>query len=272
MLLGAFRFLMAGTLMLSWSLFRGEKIFNKKDILHSAISGTLMLFVGTGVVIWVEQVLPSALVAILVSGAPFWFILLDKRAWSVSFRSKSTIAGLIIGFIGIILLFWEKMNGLYNGTGVQSEIGSMFLILIGSLSWTFGSIFSKYNPSSGSNTVNAGWQMFAAGIPFTIGSLITGETADFSWSNVSTEAWLSIWYLILFGSIAAYTAYIWLLQVRPSTQVSTYAYVNPVVAVLLGVAFASEKISLLQISGLAIILGSVLLINLAKYRLIKKYL
>ena len=112
--------------------------------------------------------------------------------------------------------------------------------------------------------------MFLAGIPFLILSIFTGELHYFEWSSVPINAWLSIWYLILFGSIAAYTAYIWLLQVRPSSQVSTYAYVNPVVAVLLGVFFASEEISMFQISGLVIILTSVLLINLAKYRSAKR--
>lgn len=99
--------------------------------------------------------------------------------------------------------------------------------------------------------------MFIAGIPFAIGSILLDEPKHFNWSSVSVNVWLSIWYLILFGSIAAYTAYIWFLQVRPSAQVSTYAYVNPVVAVMLGVFFASENISLLQVCGLVIILGSV---------------
>jgi len=266
MLLGAFRFLIAGMILLIWSLIRGEKLFVTNDIKYSAVSGTLMLFGGTGIVIWVEQVLPSALVAILVSASPFWFILLDKPMWKISFRNKSTITGLVIGFIGIILLFWEKLNDYFSDVTGHTEIGSMLLVLFGSLCWASGSIFSKYNSTTGSNTVNAGWQMFAAGIPFVILSIFSGELKSFVWSSVSTEAWLSIWYLILFGSIAAFSAYIWLLQVKPSAQVSTYAYVNPVVAVLLGVFFAAENISMLQILGLSVILGSVLLINLAKYK------
>lgn len=270
MLLGAFRFIVAGFIMLLYCVIRGEKIFQAKQIRLASITGVLLLFGGTGAVIWVEQVLPSALVAILVSAAPFWFVLLDRPMWRESFSNKFTITGLVIGFIGITLLFGEKMSTIFSGVG-NSNIGSMLLILLGSLCWTFGSIFSKYKSSGGSNTVNVGWQMFAAGIPFTILSIVTGEVQHFNWSTVPLNAWLSIWYLILFGSIAAYTAYIWLLQVRPSAQVSTYAYVNPVVAVLLGVFFAAEKISLLQISGLVIILTSVLLINLAKYRSAKKH-
>jgi drug/metabolite transporter (DMT)-like permease len=269
MLLGAFRFIIAGMMMLLYCLLRGEKIFVLNEIKAASVSGTLMLFGGTGVVIWVEQVLPSALVAILVSAAPFWFVLMDKPMWKESFRNKSTITGLIIGFIGIILLFGEKINTIISGE-TNSGIGAMLLILFGSLCWTAGSIYSKYRSTGGSNTVSVGWQMFIAGIPFTILSLLSGELNHFAWDSIPLNAWLSMWFLILFGSIAAYTAYIWLLQVRPSAQVSTYAYVNPVVAVLLGVFFASEKISFLQITGLVVILTSVLLINLAKYRSGKK--
>ena len=266
MLLGAFRFLVAGVLMLGWCIFQKEKVFEAKVMKQAAVSGTLMLFGGTGVVIWVEQTLPSALVAILVSAAPFWFVLMDKPMWKVSFSSKSIILGLIVGFFGILLLFSEKINDFFSGVSTNEEVIAMFWILVGSFCWTAGSIFSKYKSRGGSNTVNAAWQMFLAGIPFLVLSGFMGELNDFDWSTIPVNAWLSIFYLIFFGSIAAYTAYIWLLQVRPSAQVSTYAYVNPVVAVLLGVFFASEKITGLQIVGLLVILGSVGMINLAKYR------
>jgi len=266
MLLGAFRFLVAGIIMLGWCVFRREKIFKAKVMKQAAVSGTLMLFGGTGVVIWVEQTLPSALVAILVSAAPFWFVLMDRPMWKVSFNSRQTIFGLIVGFIGILLLFSEKINDFFSGLSSNQEVIAMFWILVGSFAWTAGSIFSKYRSRGGSNIVNAGWQMFMAGIPFLVVSLFMGELNHFDWSTIPTNAWLSIFYLIFFGSIAAYTAYIWLLQVRPSAQVSTYAYVNPVVAVLLGVFFASERITGLQIVGLLVILGSVGMINLAKYR------
>lgn len=270
MFLGALRFIIAGLIMLGWSFLRGEKMFILKDIKHSALSGILMLFVGTGIVIWVEQYLPSAFVAILVSAAPLWFVLMDKPKWKENFTNKATITGLIIGFIGIVLLFSEKINSAFSLGGNHAEFGSMLLLLVGSLSWTAGSLFSKYKATSGSNTVNVGWQMLAAGIPFIPISFLLGEPQHLQWKSIPVNAWLSVLYLIFFGSIAAYTAYVWLLQVRPAAQVSTYAYVNPVVAVLLGVLFASEKISFVQLLGLAIILGSVLLINLAKYRAAKK--
>src|SRR5882762_7475637 len=106
-LLGAIRFTTAGLLLMGWCAIKGEKLFVAKDILPAIITGFLLLFVGNGVVIWSEQTLPSAMVAILVSSAPIWFVLLDKPNWGVNFQSKATIGGLIIGFGGVILLFSE---------------------------------------------------------------------------------------------------------------------------------------------------------------------
>ena len=266
MLLGAIRFIIAGSLMLCWCFIKGEKLFIATEIKHSVVSGFLMLFVGTGVVIWVEQYLASALVAILVSVAPIWFVLMDKPNWKVNFSNKYTLSGLLIGFAGIILLFHEKIETAFSGSSDYIELGAMILLMLGSISWTAGSIYSKYKASTGSNTVNVGWQMFAAGIPFIPLTFFNNEPQQLNWHTISGDAWFSLFYLIFFGSIAAYTAYVWLLQVRPATQVSTYAYVNPVVAVLLGFFLGDEHISLLQILGLVVILASVLLINIAKYR------
>lgn len=265
-LLGAMRFLIAGVLMLLWTWLNGENIFVLKEIKHAAVSGFLMLTVGTGAVIWVEQYLPSAMVAIMVSSGPIWFILLDKPMWAKNFSSKATIVGLILGFAGVILLFSQQISEAFSTTGDPHQFAGIVILIIGSMAWAGGSLYSKYKSTGGSVLVNSGWQIFAAGIAFIPGSLIRGEVQHLNWSAISTSAWLSVAYLIFFGSIAAFSAYVWLLQVRPAMQVSTHAYVNPVVAVLLGVFFANEHISLLQILGLVTILGSVSIINLVKYR------
>lgn len=266
-LLGAIRFLIAGFLMLVWTWLKGEKIFVMKDIKPAAVSGFLMLTVGTGAVIWVEQYLPSAMVAIMVSSGPIWFILLDKPMWAKNFRSKATIVGLILGFVGVILLFSQQIIEAFSTAGNRRELAGISILIIGSMAWAGGSLYSKYKSTGGSVLVNSGWQIFAAGVAFIPGSLIRGEGQHLNWSAISTSAWLSVAYLIFFGSIAAFSAYVWLLQVRPAMQVSTHAYVNPVVAVLLGVFFANEHISLLQVLGLVTILGSVSIINLVKYRM-----
>ena len=263
-MLGALRFLLSGMLMTFWCIMKGEKLFGIPNIKHAIISGILLLFFGNGIIIWVEQTIPSGVAAITVSSAPLWFILLDKPKWSENFRSRSIVAGMLIGLAGVLLLFSEQVSEAMKGNGVQ--IGTMILLLIASIAWAGGSLYSKYKSSEGSTIVNSSWQMMAAGIAFLPGMLIRGEMNGFEWENVSSDAWLSLLYLITMGSIAGFSAYVWLLKVRPAMQVSTYAYVNPVVAVLLGVFFAGEKISLTQILGLITILGSVLLINMARYR------
>jgi len=173
--------------------------------------------------------------------------------------------GIFTGFIGVILLLKEKALEAFSMPGFSVEVFSLLIILMGALSWAGGSIYSKYN-SKGSSNVNSGWQMLAAGIAFFSGSLITHEWRTFEWHTVTMGSWLSLVYLILMGSLAGYSAYVWLLKVRPAVQVSTYAYVNPLIAVFLGVLFAGEHFSGFQTAGFIVILGSVLLINLSKYR------
>ncbi|MDB5009124.1 MAG: EamA family transporter [Mucilaginibacter sp.] len=265
-ILGALRFTTAGLLLMTWCVIKREKIFVVKDILYSAVTGVLLLFVANGIVIWTEQTLPSAMVAILVSSAPIWFILLDKPNWSVNLKLKTTILGLIIGFVGVILLFSEQINGIFKDPEAQSKLPWMLLLILGTISWSAGSLYSKHKHTTGSASVNTAWQMIAAGVVYIPVSFIHHEYDHLNWDQIQTNSWLALIYLIIFGSIAAFSAYVWLLQVRPATQVSTYAYVNPVIAVILGIVFAHENISLLQVAGLGVILASVLLINLAKYK------
>lgn len=264
--LGAFRFIIAGLMMLGWSLMQGEEVFSWKVMKPAIVTGLLLLFVGNGVIIWVEQFLPSAMVAIMVSSAPLWFVLLDKPKWSENLSNKSTIVGLVIGFAGVILLFYEKIMATMSSLNSSRDLFAMVLVVFSSMAWAGGSLYSKYNSVSNSATVNSTWQMLAAGIAFIPGTFISGEWAAINISAIPMNAWLATIYLILIGSIAGFSAYVWLLKVQPATKVSTYAYVNPVVAVLLGIFFAHESITPLQISGLIVILGSVLLINLHKYR------
>ena len=265
-LIGVLRFIAAGVLMMGWCAIKGEKIFDFPSIKTAAVTGLLLLFVGNGVVIWVEQTLPSAMVAIMISSSPIWFILLDKPKWKENLNNRSTIIGLLIGFVGVILLFSEHLIAAFSSIQSGTELIGLSMLVIGTISWAGGSLYSKYHTTGGSSMVNTSWQMLIAGLAFIPGSIVRDEFSSVQWAEIPTEAWLSVIYLIFFGSIAAYSAYVWLLKVQPSTKVSTYAYVNPVIAVLLGIFFAKETISSIQIIGLVVILGSVVLINLDKYR------
>jgi drug/metabolite transporter (DMT)-like permease len=267
MLVGAMRYLISGLLMLLWCVFTRERIFSWRVIGPAAASGLLLLVGGNGLLIWAEQYIPSSLAAILLASGPIWFVVLDRRKWKENFHSKATIAGLIVGSVGVLLLFGQKLREeAGTGGGGSKEMAALAMLVVASISWAAGSLYSKYKAAGNPNSVNAGWQMMLAGMAFAICSAVSGEFRAFHPGSVPMSAWLAIVYLVTLGSLLGYSAFTWLLQVRPATQVSTHAYVNPVVAVLLGVFFGGEKLSLLQILGLFVILSSVLLINLAKYR------
>jgi drug/metabolite transporter (DMT)-like permease len=295
MLVGLIRYLLAGILLLLWCLIRKERIFSWKTIKPAFVGGVLLLVGGNGALIWAEQYIPSGLAAILLASGPVWFVVLDKGKWKENFGNRATIIGLVIGFAGVLLLFGEKLREGFgagapaNGATVQTASAAqatgagaahaasagaatnwqaiaLGVLVLGSISWAAGSLYSKYKSSGASNAVNAGWQMVSAGLVFLPLSLFSGEWSNFHPAAVPAASWQAVFYLVTMGSLVGYSAFVWLLKVRPATQVSTHAYVNPVVAVLLGVFFAHETLSVMQLLGLGVILFSVLLINLAKYR------
>ena len=264
-ILGAFRFIASGILLMAWCAIKGYPLINRSQLKTSFIIGNLLLFIGNGSIIWAEETLPSSLVAVLVSAAPVWFVLFDGRNREANFGNKFIISGIFTGLAGVILLFGEKIFYDIAPSNGIIPIVALLAVVAGNISWSVGSLYSKYN-SRGNTTVGAAWQMLFAALSFLMVSYFTGEISHFHFHQVHIRAWLSVIYLVCLGSLAGYSAYIWLLQVRPATQVSTNAYVNPVVAVLLGVFFGGETVNGLQIAGLAIILASVFIINFEKYK------
>jgi len=269
-ILGAFRFTIAGFLMLAWAYRKGYNIFSWKLIKSSGVTGLLLLFIDTGIIIYVEQFLASGLVAIMAASAAIWFIVLDKPNWGKNFRNLPVLAGLFLGFTGVVMLFGEQVAIATDIETQRLNLMGMGLLILGAIAWTAGSLYSKYfnNSKEQENTnsmVGTGWQIFISGIAFSLTSIGTGEAATFSLDQVTSSGWYAMIYLIIFGSIIAYSSYIWLLKVRPSTEVSTYAYINPIVAVILGLLFNNESVSFVQLTGLVVILGSVFLINYDAY-------
>ena len=256
------RFLIAGLLLLVWCIIKRESMPSLNSILLISFAGILMLFIGNAAVVFAEQYLPSGLVAILVATVPLWFVILDKRQWHFHFSNKLIIAGLLIGFAGVLMLFAGK--GSAGITGDKMKIISFFVLILGSIGWAIGSLFSKYKQTDGSTIVKVAIQMLAAGIVAIITAITINEQKGFALSQVSRTSILAVIYLITLGSLVAYIAYIWLLSVRPPSLVGTYAYVNPVVAVFLGWLFAGESITTQQIIALSIILVGVLLVNFSK--------
>ena len=173
--------------------------------------------------------------------------------------------GVAIGLLGVIALFYEKIVA----TGYKNSLLPLIILCIANISWALGSLFSKYKVKGTSVSVNSTWQMLAAGLAFTVAGTFNKEFVSVDWAAIPAKAWASLAYLVVFGSIIGYSAYVFLLSVRSATQVSTYAYVNPLVAVLLGVLINHDKLTPMQLGGLAIILCSVFFINLAKKNQLK---
>jgi drug/metabolite transporter (DMT)-like permease len=221
-----------------------------------------MLFMGNGAVTWVEQYLPTGLAAIIVATVPLWFVLLDRRQWSFYFSNRGIIFGLVIGFCGVILLFAGKAAA--NLFDSPIKIVSLLVLICGTLGWTAGSLYAKYKTVEGSTSMKVGIQMLAAGTAFLIAGLLSGEGAKLDLHAISSRSIGALLYLIFFGSLVGYLAYMWLLSVRPASLVGTYAYVNPVVAVLLGWTFVGEKISTQQMIGLGVIIAGLLIVNANK--------
>lgn len=260
-LLSGIRFTVAGAILLAWRRLQGESP-TRAGIRQNSFGGVLMLFGGTGTVVWVEQHIASGLAAIIVAGMPLWFVLLDKRQWAYNFSNKFIIGGVLVGFAGVLMLFGRDGAGL-------SALWPLFVLLAGCISWAYGSLYVKYHPSPHSTMMNAGIQMLAAGAFSLLFSWGQGELAGFDFRAVTLRSWLGLAYLLSFGSLIGYLSYVWLLSVRPAVQVGTYAYVNPVVAMLLGWAFAGEAFTGLQCLALVVILSGVLLVNAPKYKRFK---
>jgi drug/metabolite transporter (DMT)-like permease len=256
------RFIIAGLILLLYAVFKGERIPDLKSVLKISLAGILMLSVGNALVAWVEQYLPSGLVAILVATVPLWFVVLDKRQWSFHFSNKQIVIGLIVGFAGVLLLFAGKGSAdLFDS---RMKIISLFLMLACTIGWTIGSLYSKYQTIQGSTLMKVAIQMAAAGIVNFIGGFALNEQQHLNFQNITRESVGALVYLIVMGSLVAYLAYIWLLSIRPASLVGTYAYVNPVVAVFLGWLIADEHVNAQKIIGLLIVIAGLVIVNLSK--------
>ncbi len=259
--LGTLRFVVAGTILLVACKVRGEQLFRRGLILKAAVCGIVLLFVDQGVIMFAQRYVSSSLVAIMASSTALWIMLLDVPQWRRNFRSVSTVAGIVLGFLGVAMLYLEQLNMQRHG-GSHYEYG-VLLLIGGCISWACGTLYSKYHirDNDDGGLSSSAWQMLGAGVVFALCAGLSGDFSSLQLSAVSAVSWLSLAYLIVFGSMMAYTAYIWLLRVRPATEVATHAYVNPVVAVVIGAGLGHEDVTLIQLAGLAVILISVMMVN-----------
>ncbi|WP_380899620.1 EamA family transporter [Sphingobacterium suaedae] len=281
--LGSIRFIIAGSMLMSYCWLRGYKLYIKSVVRDALFIGFLLLFVDMAAIIWSEQYISSAIVTILSSAAAIWFVVFDKPKWKQNFSSLPIVLGLLFGFIGVFMLFAEQLFAGDSENGQQDmKLIAMIVLILGTIGWTIGSLISKYSKErkdkEGASSeadlhvmVKTGWQMVSAGISFTIVALVSGEYARFNLDHVMLADWGAMAYLATMGSILAFGSYIWLLQHRPATEVSTYAYINPIVALILAHYFTSHHVTALQIGGLIVVLFSVMLMNWNLYRDNKKF-
>ena len=262
-LMAAGRFLVAGSLLFVISRFsRGYERPTAKHWRTSFIVGTLLLGIGNGFVVLAEHYISSGLAALLVASLPFWMVLLGWGFMGTGRPHGKVVLGLLMGFIGVIILVTGGKT-VSGGTDIYALLG-MGLIVLASLGWAIGSLYGSRAENVRSPTQAAGMQMLAGGSVLFLVSLITGEVTSFDPAAVSSRSWAALAFLIFFGAVVAYTAYSWLIKNSTPAAISTYAYVNPVIAVLLGWLVAGETMSVQMVVGAAIIVGSVALITARK--------
>ena len=259
-IMGGLRFVVSGALLYAWARYRGTPTPRRLHWRNAIIAGGLLLLGGNGAVVWAEQFVPSGLTALLVSILPFWLVIIE---WVRPPRRRphgAVVIGLLIGFIGIIVLVGPANIG---GHGDVRPIGALVLIL-GSLSWAIGSFFSRDADLPRSGLLTTGMEMLGGGLLMIIAGALTGELSHFDIRQISGASAVGLIYLITFGSLLGFTSYIWLLDKVSPARLGTYAYVNPVVAVILGWAIANERLSLRTAVAAAIVICAVALITTAR--------
>ncbi|NIM59321.1 MAG: EamA family transporter [Candidatus Aminicenantes bacterium] len=231
------RFLSAGIVLYSLARFRGQANPSLQQWKTAVVIGILLFFGGYGALAWSEQVLPSGVAALIVATTPIWMILLSYFRSPVSKIGRSVILGLALGFLGMVLIV--EPTKLLGGQSV--DLAGAAVLLFGTISWCFGSVYSKYGSLPKSPFLASGMMMLCGGMALVLVGLLTGEHKALASASFLSLA--SLFYLVLFGSIIGFTAYIWLLNTVSPAQVSTYAFVNPIIAVFVGWFGGGESLS-----------------------------
>ncbi len=260
-LMAGVRFVVAGGLLYGWARWRGAPRPVRANWPAAALVGALMLFGGTGGVVWAEQRVPSGLTAVLIATVPLWIAMLEWVRGGARPGGRVAV-GLVMGLGGIGLLVGP---GELAGAKGMDLVGAAVL-LFASLSWAIGSLYSRRAKLPSSPLLATAMEMLAGGLFLLLAGLITGQAADLDPSRISLQSVAALTYLIVFGSLVAFTAYIWLLRVTLPAQAATYAYVNPVIAVLLGWALGGEPLTARTLLAAAVIISAVVIITASQPR------
>ena len=259
-LMGGTRFLISGAIMLAACAALKQKIaITRKDLLPLAATGILLLVMGNIGVAWAEVTVPSGLAALVVAIIPIYVAIIEAWALKSDRLQPRGILGLAFGSAGVVILLWPR---LFTVLG-RKELGGMLILLLASLAWSIGSIVSRRSKLSIGPAAATAYHMLIAGAVNMTIAIALGDLSRADWTSSSIWA---IAYLVTGGSLIGFTAYVWLLDNVPTAKVSTYAYVNPVVAVLLGALILHEKIDGYIVAGAAVIIVGVVLVTTSKIK------
>ena len=257
LLFAAMRFLTAGILLFGWTIARREKSPNLRQWVSVFVLAFLIFVVDYGLLFWAEQRVPSGIAAVMMAVIPAFMALFEIIFLRTQRLTVRLCIALLIGFAGVAILMSHSFN---LGSAPIDTVGAVALI-VASISWAIASVLSRRLQLPESKVMSSGAQMLAGGAMLTLGAAALGEFRNFHPATVSNRAWFSLFYLIVAGSIIGFTAYVWLIHHESPTKVGTYAYVNPVVAVLLGYFLADESLGLRTILGTLFVLISVVVIT-----------
>jgi drug/metabolite transporter (DMT)-like permease len=251
-LMASVRFLVAGALLYAWSIRRGDRTGDRpgaRQWLAAAVVGALLFLVGNTGVAWAEQRVATGTASLVIATVPLWMALFDRVGYGQRL-SRNAVLGLVLGFAGAALL---------AGPGTDRiDLTGFAVLLVAAACWAIGSLYSRHAPLPRRPLVSSSMQMLVGGAALAVVAAASGELADVG--RPSLESALAVAYLVVFGSILAFSTYAWLLRVARTSLVSTYAYMNPLVAVLLGWAVENEGVGLRTLGAGALILVAVALI------------
>jgi drug/metabolite transporter (DMT)-like permease len=251
------RFVVSGVILLVWRRLSGDALPTLRQWRSAAIVGTLLLLGGNGLVCWAEQTVPSGVAALIIGAVPMFLVIADALRPNGARPTLRVLIGLVIGFIGIYLLVGPSVFS----DGMPLNMSGVAALLLASLLWAVGSIYSKTADLPKTALMTTGTEMLAGGFALLVVSVLSEQWSIFSLTQVSTDSWLALVYLIVFGSMIGFASYAWLLQNAPISLVATYAYVNPLVAVFLGNWFAQEPLTPRILSASTVIIGAIIFMN-----------
>jgi drug/metabolite transporter (DMT)-like permease len=257
LLFAAVRFLIAGFVLFGWMIARGEPSPTRRQWMSVLLLALLIFLIDYGLLFWAEQRVPSGVAAVMLATIPVFMALSEIFFLGTQRLTVRLAFALLVGIGGVAVLMSHSLN--LGGSPIDSA-GAVALI-IASISWSIATALARRLPLPPSKVMSSGAQMLAGGIMLTVTAAAFGEFHNFHPSTVSSGAWFSLVYLIIAGSIIGFTAYVWLIHHESPTKVGTYAYVNPVVAVVLGYFFGGEPLGLRTILGTLFVLISVLVIT-----------